>query len=273
MSNTVIVTGGASGLGKALALRWAKAGWQIVIADINKDAGEAFSQVLNEQGTKTIFVYCDVTKVAQIQQLKERTLAEFGRVDCVINNAGVATADRVEDESLKQWQWVFDINLFAAIKVTQAFVSLFKQQGHGYFLNVSSQAGVTPIPFMSSYNASKAALVSFSETTRLELANFNVGVSVLCPGFFKTNLGNSLKTQLPVMKALLERVFEKAEISAEQVADKAFKSVQQNDFQILTHKEGIKAFLMKRLLPMKWYLSTVAKQTKNLRLKVEAEHK
>ncbi|MFD2165280.1 SDR family oxidoreductase [Thalassotalea euphylliae] len=273
--NYVIVTGGASGLGKALAERWAKAGASVCIADINDTAGQALVASLNElngsNSSTHFYANCDVTKVKSIQHLKEVAIAKWGRIDLVVNNAGVATADKLEDEPLSQWQWVFDINLFAMVRVSQEFTTVFKKQGRGHFLNVASQAGITPIPYMASYNASKAALVSLSETMRLELADFNIGVSVLCPGFFKTNLGMSLKTKSGAMRKMLDRVFEKAELTADEVADISFERVSRNDFMIVTHPAGQKAYRLKRFLPTNWYLNSVLKQTTKLRQRVSAD--
>ena len=271
MHKFVVVTGGASGLGKALAIKWAQSGANVCIADINEELGNSCVDEINATGGSAFFHPCDVTKVKQIQALKSELVARWSQVDLVINNAGVATADRLEDEAISQWQWVFEINLFALVKVSQIFTPLFKSQGHGYFVNVASQAGITPIPYMSSYNTSKAAVVSLSETMRLELADDNIGVSVLCPGFFKTNLGSSLRTKLSGMKTMLDRVFEKAEITAEQVAEQTYNAVSKEAFYIVTHKEGKKIFQLKQLLPMRWYLNMVLKQTANLRKRISAD--
>ncbi|MBB1439591.1 SDR family NAD(P)-dependent oxidoreductase, partial [Shewanella sp. SG41-4] len=155
--------------------------------------------------------------------------------------------------------------LFGIVNMCQQFVPLFKQQGVGSIVNVASQAGLTPIPFMSSYNASKAAVVSLSETLRLELADDNINVSVLCPGFFKTNLGNSLRTQLPTMEKLMGKLFDKSPINAAQVADIAYQGEKNKQFILLTHQQGKRLYLLKRLLPLRWYFKLVLKQTHRLR--------
>ena len=271
MHQYVLVTGGASGLGKALAVKWAKTGAHVCIADINEAQGQATVDEIVTNGGNAFFYPCDVTKIKQIVALKEELLSRWSKVDLVINNAGVASADKLEEEAISQWQWVFDINLFALVKVSQIFTPVFKAQKSGYFLNVASQAGITPIPFMSSYNASKAAVVSLSETMRLELADDNIGVSVLCPGFFKTNLGLSLRTKLNGMKTMLDRVFDNAPITAEQVAEQTFNAVNKHAFYIITHKEGRKVFNLKQFLPMTWYLNMVLKQTAKLRKRVKAD--
>lgn len=154
--------------------------------------------------------------------------------------------------------------------MTQAFLPIFNAQGHGHFVNIASQAGLTPIPLMSSYNAVKSAVVSFSETMKLELSQQQIAVSVVCPSFFKTNLDESLRTSEPVVAALLNKWFDRASVSAEQVAAIIVRKVAAQAFLILTHKEGIKAYRLKKWLPMKTYLSFMQKQIKPLLKKLES---
>lgn len=266
----VIITGGGSGLGRAMAIAWAEEGAKVCIADINDTAAKEVCGVIRKSGGNAIAIRCDVTKSESIKNMHDELLSNWGKVDLVINNAGVATADRFETETLEQWQWAIDLNLLSIVRVSQAFTPTFKKQKHGYFLNVSSQAGITPIPFMSSYNATKSAVVGLSETMHLELEDNGIGVSVLCPGFFKTNLAASMKSSLPGLKAITERIFEKSDVTAEQVAKIAYQGVERNKFLILSHKAGRKAFRFKRMLPMNSYLKMVGKQTQKFRDKVNS---
>ncbi|MBB1382219.1 SDR family oxidoreductase, partial [Shewanella sp. SR41-2] len=233
-SQNVVVTGAASGLGKALALKWASQHAEVCVADINKPAGEQVCQEIQALGGKAFFVPCDITNTDSITALVQVLNERWQHIDVLINNAGVASADKIEVESILQWRWVMEINLFGIVNMCQQFVPIFKQQGVGSIVNVASQAGLTPIPFMSSYNASKAAVVSLSETLRLELADDNINVSVLCPGFFKTNLGSSLRTQLPTMEKLLGKLFDKSPINATQDADIAYQGESKKQFLLLT---------------------------------------
>ncbi|MGI2169849.1 SDR family oxidoreductase [Shewanella sp. MF05960] len=261
----VLITGAASGLGKALALKWASQHAEVCVADINQHAGEQVCQEIQALGGKAFFVPCDITKTDSITALLENVQSRWQHIDLLVNNAGVATADKIETEPMSQWRWVMEINVFGMVNMCQQFVPFFKQQGYGSILNVASQAGLTPIPFMSSYNASKAAVVSLSETLRLELADDNINVSVLCPGFFKTNLGSSLRTQLPTMEKLLGKLFDKSPINAAQVADIAYQGEANKQFLLLTHQQGKRLYRLKRLLPLSWYFKLVLKQTLKLR--------
>lgn len=261
----VLITGGASGLGRALALRWAKAGSQVCIVDKHDERGaEALAEV-NACGGEGLYLHCDITNEAQINDVKEVLLAKWGGVDIVINNAGVATAGELESETIEQWQWILNINVLGMVRMTQAFTPVFKLQGHGYFINIASQAALTPVPMMASYNASKAAVVSFSETMFYELADYNIGVSVLCPSFFKTHLGESLRSSNEGMRSVMNKLFERASIDAEGIADITYQAVGQKQFMIQTHKEAIKAFWLKRFMPQAWYLNLILKKTFKLR--------
>jgi len=264
-SQNVVVTGSASGLGKAPALKWASQHAEVCVADINKPAGEQVCQEIQALGGKAFFVPCDITNTDSITALVQVLNERWQHIDVLINNAGVASADKIEVEPILQWRWVMEINLFGIVNMCQQFVPIFKQQGVGSIVNVASQAGLTPIPFMSSYNASKAAVVSLSETLRLELADDNINVSVLCPGFFKTNLGSSLRTQLPTMEKLLGKLFDKSPINAAQVADIAYQGESKKQFLLLTHQQGKRLYQLKRLLPLHWYFKLVLKQTHRLR--------
>lgn len=254
-------------MGRALAERWAQEGALICIVDVNDARGEETVNELKKSASEVLYYHCDITNQQEIEQVRDNLINEWDGVDIVVNNAGVATGGALQDESLEQWQWVFDINLFGAVRFTQVFTPVFQKQGHGYFLNVASQAGVTPMPLMGSYCAVKAALVSFSESMRLELIDDNIGVSVLCPAFFKTNLSESMRSGNPAMKAVVNKLLERSSITAKDVADKAFKAVQAGKFMIQTHSEGKQVFRLKRLLPQKWYLRMMARQTKKFRSK------
>lgn len=266
MQKRVLITGAASGLGKALAFRWAKSGADICVADINKERGDEVVAELQKLGVKAFYQHCNITSEEDIANTKNAVLEHFNGVDLVVNNAGVATAGALSEESVEQWQWVMDINVMGAVRVLQAFEPLLKES-QGYILNVASQAGLTSMPMLGSYAASKAAMVSFSETMRLELADDNIGVSVLCPAFFKTNLDESVRSGNPAMKNVVTKLLDRATITADEVADAAFHGVQQWQHTIQTHPEGRKASLLKRWFPA-LYLKMMDKHTQKFRKNV-----
>ena len=284
MSNAIyrmIITGGATGFGKALALTWAKnyhaqqKKLAICIADLHEQRGQETTEELRALGVDALFCQCDITNQNSIDAMRSEVLQRWQGVDIIINNAGVATGGSLTSETIEQWQWVFNINLYGMVRVCQTFVEDFRQQGHGYFVNVASQAGLTPIPLMASYNAVKSAVIAFSETLKLELASDNIDVSVVCPSFFKTNLDESMRTTEAVMLDTIKHLFNKADMTAEQVSTSVYQQAQQKKFLILTHKSGKQAYFMKRWLPIEQYLKKVIKQTAGLvkRAKQKAQEK
>ncbi len=266
----ILITGGASGLGRELAIRWAKEGAKVCVADLNDQRGAETIELIKPTAADAVFCHCDITKQEHAESLRDFLLQEWGGVDIVVNNAGVASGGALPDEDMEQWQWAFDINLFGAVRFTKVFTPIFLKQGHGHFLNVASQAGLTAMPVMGSYCASKAALVSFSESMRLELDEDNIGISVLCPAFFKTNLHESVRSNNPAMKGVVNKLLERSTITAAQVADAAVKGVQANKFMIQTHKEGRQATRMRRWLPESMYLKMMIKHTRKFRSKGKA---
>lgn len=274
----ILITGGATGLGQAIALKWVdkwanKEGtFDICIADINQERGDETVNALIAKGANAFYVHCDITSDSDVQTLAQTIDSRWGGVDYVFNNAGVATGGSLLDESVEQWQWVFDINVLGMVRVSRALLPLMRNQGGGYFINIASQAGLTPIPYMGSYNAVKAAVVSFSETMKLELAPDNIDVSVVCPSFFKTNLDESMRSTNPASHKMINKFFAKADMTKEDVAEAIYQQVSKKQFLILTHKLGKRAFLLKKLLPTQRYINNMLNQTKTMKRVMEKQN-
>src|SRR5262249_28553911 len=149
----VVITGGASGIGRALAHRFAAEGSKIVLADIEPGALEEAAAALRAGGATVLAVATDVSRPEQVQALCDRTVAEFGRVDVVCNNAGVAVSGLAWEHTLADWEWVLGVNLWGVIHGVRTFVPvMLRQGGEGHIVNTSSVAGLTTAPFMSIYN-------------------------------------------------------------------------------------------------------------------------
>lgn len=249
----VFITGGAGGLGLAIAKRYARAGWRVCIGDVDDTRGAAACGVLSASAVDVVYTSCDVTNEEDLQRVARLLTERWGGVDVVINNAGVACGGAIEDVPASDWRWAFDINVFGVVNGCRVFTRLFKQQGHGYLVNVSSMAGLVELPLMSCYNASKAAVVSISETLRKELASYNIGVTVVCPAFFRTNIADAMRTTDPRLKRTLARQFEKNTVSAESIADEIFEAQGRGRLYVLPHLVGVRAWYAKRLLPRACY--------------------
>ena len=246
----IFITGGASGLGRAIAFKYAKQGYQVCIGDVNEQRGLATIEALSALGCDAFYQTCDITQIKDLEQAKNELIARWGGVDIVVNNAGVAgTAGGIEDISLEDWHWVLNINLMGVARGCKTFTPLFKQQGSGYFVNIASAAGLINAPQMSSYNASKAGVISLSETLKFELEKFNIGISVVCPAFFKTNLTESMKSTIDGVTQKIAKIMSKSTVTADDVANDIYASVNQKSFWVLSHKPEKKLWLLKRYLP------------------------
>jgi NAD(P)-dependent dehydrogenase (short-subunit alcohol dehydrogenase family) len=192
-----VVTGGASGIGLALARAFAGDGMKLVLADIERDALERAGAELAEV-TEVELVSCDVSDAAQVDALRDATVARFGTAHVVCNNAGVGTGGLTWDVSLDDWNWVLGVNLMGVVHGIRAFTPMLIEQGEGHIVNTASMAGVTSPPFMAPYNVSKHGVVTLSETLYADLqivGATNVGVTALCPGWVQTRIHESARNR------------------------------------------------------------------------------
>jgi NAD(P)-dependent dehydrogenase (short-subunit alcohol dehydrogenase family) len=245
-----VVTGAASGIGKAVATRAAAEGMKVVLADIEENALKEATDELAAAGADVIAAVTDVSDVASVRELRDRALREFGAVHLVHNNAGVGTGGPIWEVPEEDWRWVLGVNLWGVVHGIATFVPLFIQQGEGHVVNTASIAGLTTAPFLGPYNATKQAVVAMSETLHKDLQASGIsgiGVSVLCPGFVQTRIGESDRNRpswapgrdvegAEEMRGLIQDLVSGG-IPSEQVAERVLDAVRTNTFYILTHPE------------------------------------
>lgn len=246
----IFVTGGASGLGRALAGRYAEDGWRVLVGDVDEDRGREAEQAL---GSNVRFRLLDVTDEDALVAARDWLEAEWGGLDVLVNNAGVAAAGRIERIPLEDWDWILDINLMGVVRGCRVFVPLFKRQGNGHIVNIASMAGLLNVPVMSSYNVTKAGVVALSETLRFELEPWGIGTTVVCPSFFRTNLHERLRTPEPGMAETVDKLLAGSSINADDIAAMIRVAVDRNSFLVLPHRDGRRAWFFKRYLP--WLLN------------------
>jgi NAD(P)-dependent dehydrogenase (short-subunit alcohol dehydrogenase family) len=186
-----VVTGGGSGIGRALARRFAAAGMRIAIGDIEAAAIDATLDALGGDGERAVGVRCDVRSIEDVQRLREETLKRFGGVHLVCLNAGVAPVSPILDTPLEVWNWVLDVNLRGVIHGVHVFSPLLAGQGAGHVVCTASAAGLIDTPTVAPYGVTKHAVVGLAAALRQELAASGVGVSVLCPGLIRTRIFES----------------------------------------------------------------------------------
>ena len=243
-----VVTGGASGIGYALARRFASEGARVVIGDVEAEALDRAVSELRDSGADVEGVVTDVTDPAQMQALADAAVARFGGVHVFCNNAGVGGGGLSWEMPLSTWEWVIGVNLWGVIHGVRTFVPLLMQQTEAHIVNTASVAGLVAAPFMGPYNASKHAVVAISETLHHELAMSapQVKVSVLCPGWVNTKIADSARNRPRHLQegaapdadaAALLRGFIEQGMPPGEVAAKVLDAMREERFWILTHDE------------------------------------
>lgn len=252
MQNRIMITGAGSGLGREIALRWAREGWRLALADVNEQGlGETLEQV-RAAGGDGFTQRCDVRDYSQLTALAQACEAKFGGIDVIVNNAGVASGGFFAELSLEDWDWQIAVNLMGVVKGCKAFLPLL-ERSKGRIVNIASMAALMQGPGMSNYNVAKAGVLALSESLLVELRQLEVAVHVVCPSFFQTNLLDSFRGPNPAMKAQVGKLLQGSPISAEQIADYIYQQVAAGEFLILPHEAGRDAWLLKRQAPERLY--------------------
>jgi NAD(P)-dependent dehydrogenase (short-subunit alcohol dehydrogenase family) len=239
------ITGGASGLGLGMAKAFGREGMKVVIADIEEAALARAVQELRASQVRVEGVVCDVSSRGALREAALKTVAAFGKVHVVCNNAGVAVGGPIGTVSERDWDWIMDVNLMGVVYGTEVFAPLIESHGEGgHFVNTASMAGMLGIPNLEPYCATKFAVVAMSEGWAGQLAAKNIGVSVLCPGFVQTRIHESSRnkparygatanaTGLSEAAAMVN-----AGIPIEPVANRVVEAIKDNDLYIFTHPE------------------------------------
>lgn len=247
-----VITGGGSGIGKALAIRFASEAMKVVLADIDAVKLRAVEVELAEGGAEVLTVVCDTSTEAQVQALAAATLDRFGAAHVLCNNAGVVGMGDPWRGPISGWDWVMGINLYGVIHGVRAFLPIMEDQGEGHIVNTASMAGLVAVPGAAPYNVTKTGVVALSESLFIELKTSGspVRVSALCPGFVHTNLldgqqwnaslGDQPAPAMSPVSQMIEQVFRQGleqGIDAAVVADEVVDAIRTERFWILTHPE------------------------------------
>jgi NAD(P)-dependent dehydrogenase (short-subunit alcohol dehydrogenase family) len=238
----VLVTGGASGLGAALTDEFLKRGDRVLVTDLAASCDVP-------DGSE--YLRLNVTSDADWDAARAWVESNWGGLDVLVNNAGIATGGRIDVVTLEEWQGVIDINLLGVVRGCRAFVPMMKAQSvagesGGHIVNTASLAGLVHPPAMASYTAVKAGVVAVSETLSYELSPWNIAVSAICPGFFRTNLASSLAGSDAAVDKVAARLIEKSPLSAAQIAAEVMKGIDARRMVIQPDAPGRRAVWTKK---------------------------
>lgn len=199
----VAISGAGSGIGRALAHEFARQGSRLSLSDINLNAANETAAQLQAKGVEVITQQVDVGSLEQVTAWAERTRAHFGRINVVVNNAGVALSGTVGSLAIKDYEWVMQINFWGVIYGSKVFLPHLEASGDGHIVNISSIFGLSAQPLMSGYNASKYAVRGFTESLRqdLDLARSCVSASCVHPGGIRTNIAKTARVDASVAAA------------------------------------------------------------------------
>ncbi len=239
-----IVTGGASGIGRALCEELGEREAVLIVADINKEGAHQTASSINKSGGRAQAVHVDVSEAENVQNLIDETALIYGRLDCIINNAGICVKGEVRDINLASWRDIINVNQFGVLYGTISAYSLMVRQGFGHIVNIASLAGLVSYPVSVPYAVAKHAVVGLSTSLRVEAADLGVRVSVVCPGYVKTGISEAS----PIFKANREDVLTQYKSIKKMNPTKAAKIILQG----VARNQGIIVFPFKARL--RWWL-------------------
>lgn len=237
MSRRVLVTGGASGLGAALVRAFTARGDRVLVTDLTPDP---------EAAPGAEHLRLDITSEDDWAAALAWVEREWGGLDVLVNNAGIAAAGRIDVATIEEWRRVLDVDLLGAVRGCRTFAPLFKQQRSGHIVNVASLAGLVHPPGMASYCAAKAGVVALSESLDYELGPWGVRTSAVCPSFFRTNLADSLGGSDTDLDAVAVRLIDRSALDADAIAAAVLAGIEKQRRVILTDAPARKAVHSKR---------------------------
>jgi len=238
----VVITGAASGIGRATALEFARQGARLALVDIDPSGVAAAAQEIRAIGGEALPYVVDVASAPAIAEFAARVQHELPQVDILVNNAGVAVIGPFARSAPADWEWIYGVNVLGPIQLTRALLPAMLARGSGHVVIVASLAG------MVAYSTTKFALVGFAEALRFELAESGVGVTAVCPGFVRTGLHRATRYDNPGFRRFLDQAPSYYGISKEHVAKKLVAAVTRQKPLVVLGPEKL-GWWLKRLAP------------------------
>ncbi len=250
---TAVITGAASGIGRAYALAWAKRRFKVGIADIDMEGAEQTLKQVERAGGSGEVYRCDVRKLEEVQQMADHFFEKWGKISLLVNNAGVADVGMVGDVPIEDWERQIATNLWGYIYGCHSFIPRMKEQRAGHIVNTASSAGLITLRSMGPYNVAKAGIIALSETLKPELAPFNIGVTVVCPSFLRTNLLNTSSSTDTWILDVADICMEGATVTADSLAEATVKAVDKNKLYVFPQIFAKITWIDKRMSPALFY--------------------
>lgn len=246
----VLITGAGSGLGRALAVRYAGAGARVACVDLSVQRSEATRVTL--AGSGHLALAADVGSDEAMERLQHAVLAQWGGLDVLVNNAGIASGGPMVETTMAEWRQILEVDLLSVVRGCRLFLPGMLAAGHGQIVNTASFAGLAGAPGAMSYGVAKAGVVALSEQLRAEVAHKGIRVSVICPSFFRTNLcDNAIGS--PAIRDIALKLMDSAPDTVDSVADKVFAAAEAGRFLIIpTRREPLRWWL-KRWFPKVYF--------------------
>lgn len=243
-NKAVVITGAGSGMGRALAERLGQYGANVVVTDIDPDSAQATAREITRKEGSASYHALDVTDRDAFKALLNGVVGDYGSLDYLFNNAGIAIFGEVRDQTEEDWQRVIDIDQMGVLYGTLAAYEIMCRQGSGHIVNTASIAGLTPTPLLTPYSMAKHAVVGLTSSLREEAKGLGVKVSAVCPGLIRTGIADgdfSRASHFPDPWGFLREKLKVNPISADEAAKYILKGVKKNQAQIIfpTHGRSI----------------------------------
>ncbi len=245
-----VITGAASGIGRATSIALAERGCDIALVDIDSQGLEESAALVRTAGTRVSTHLADVSDKEHMQQLPEDVIAEHGHVHILVNNAGVSIAQSFADQSIEDIEWIVGINLWGVIYGCKFFLPYLKREDEGHIVNISSMFGIAAVAGQGSYGATKFAVRGLSEALYAELSSAKIGVSCIHPGTIKTNIIQSCRGMSGARQLDIQRKFNRIGISPDRVAQKIVRALRSGQLCVRVSPETYVLDWLKRFFPV-----------------------
>jgi len=259
-----IITGATSGIGRALGEELARRGAQVILTGRRVELAKEIAQTLQSEGHKAEAAALDVTQANAVHELVQKIYGQYGRLDYMFNNAGIGVADEARDLNLDHWRGVLNVNLLGTVNGVTASYPIMVKQGFGHIINTASIQGLLPLPYSASYVTSKYGVVGLSEALRIEGADLGVKVSVVCPGYIKTEIFHKIKVFRMDRQKMLRSLPRRLGISAEKCSKKILRGVERNKAIIVITGHAKLLWILHRIHPglILWMMTKHVKKSR-----------